>query len=250
MASKRTTKSNKRAEPKILYSDAHVMAVHKPAGYVIYKTNAQGKGQREERSLLDYLKHRFRDASNAPHPVHRLDKWTCGVVLFAKSPMVAAKLQMAFKSRKVKKSYLAVVMGQLAKSTTWTTKVEDSKGSKMLSAKSQVKLLLSEMHRSKVYENTPPEALDGIPRLSLIRVFPESGRFHQIRQQCAKAGHPIIGDPDYADSAAQKMAPQLALVSESIEFVHPINRRLMIIKTIPDERLKRWIEYQFPSVRI
>ncbi len=225
-------------EPKILYSDAHLLAVHKPAGYVIYKSR---QDESLEKSLVDYLTHRFSSGDKKPLPVHRLDKLTCGIVLFAKSPMVASKLQMQFQSRKIFKTYLAVVLGKVPKSTTWVTKVADAKGTRMQTAKSNVKVVMSDLYRTD----------DDIEQaISVIRVDPETGRFHQIRQQCAQASHPILGDPLYGNVLSKKISPQLALVSERVEFMHPIHRKVMKFQTTPDSKLKKWLEHQFPTLRL
>jgi|GEM_PF-3798801 len=225
-------------EPKILFSDTHLMAVHKPSGYVIYKSR---QDESLERSLVDYLGHRFNSGDRKPLPVHRLDKFTCGVVLFAKSPLVAAKLQMQFQARKIEKTYLAIVLGKVPKHTTWVTQVKDAKGARMQTAKSSVKVVMSDLYRTDEDFEQP---------LTVIRVLPQSGRFHQIRQQCAQANFPILGDPMYGTAKSRKMAPQLALVAEKLEFLHPITRRPLRIKTTPDQKLKRWIEYQFPSLSL
>ncbi len=192
---------------QVLFLDNHLLVVHKPAGMLV-------QGDRTgDPTLLDlgraYLKETFRKPGNVYLAiVHRLDRPTSGVLLFARTSKAAGRLAEQFRNRRVRKIYRAVVEGKVAAEGTLTH------------------LLLRREGRSRVVEEGGREARLSFRRLgyakgiSLIEVELLTGRHHQIRVQFAHTGHPVIGDFRYG-SKIRFGDRALALHARSLTIHHP-----------------------------
>lgn len=195
---------------EIVHEDHEVLVVSKPNGLL----SVPGKGSHLADCLISRIQAAF------PHAllVHRLDRDTSGVMVFALSPHAQRHLGLQFEKRQVKKTYVARVWGAVAgKAGTvdlpltvdWPNrpkqKVDHENGRKAV----------TEWRRLKVAD---PE--------SRLRLFPQTGRSHQLRVHCLALGHPILGDPFYAEGAAREF-PRLMLHSESLRFRHPDGGRTL-----------------------
>ncbi len=155
----------------ILYEDAHVVAVDKPAGMLVHR----GWGV-DELPLLQRLREQI---GQRVHPAHRLDRATSGVILFAKSSTVAARLQEQFAGRSVVKKYLALCRGNDPALRLVDHPLAQEKGEEKKPAVTEFRLL---GHHG---------------RYGLYEAIPLTGRVHQIRRHLKHASHPIIGDVRY-----------------------------------------------------
>lgn len=159
----------------ILHEDDELLVIDKPSGLLVHR----GIGRAEE-VLVDYVRDYLDDT---PRPVHRLDRGTSGVILFAKSREAAARLQADFQEGRVTKQYLALVRGVAPESGEIDNPVPRTEKGERVPAQSS-------FERIEIFEAEPRH-------LSLVRVQPHTGRFHQIRRHLKHIDHPLIGDANY-----------------------------------------------------
>ena len=153
---------------KTIYEDKDVLVIDKPAGMVV---------------------------DDIPRRVHRLDKDTSGVLLIAKNDKALEFLQKQFKERKVKKKYLALVIGNLKTNEgEISTLIGRSAGDKR---KQKVYLINEPGSRGKREAKTRYKVLQRFKDYDLIEIEPQTGRKHQIRTHFVYLGHPIAGDKLY-----------------------------------------------------
>lgn len=149
-----------------------------------------------------------------PHAllVHRLDRDTSGVMVFALSPHAQRHLGLQFEKRQIRKTYVARVAGAVQESAgeiDLPLIVDWPNRPKQMVDHENGRAALTEWKRLKVGEGE-----------SRLRLFPKTGRSHQLRVHCLAIGHPILGDPFYATGPARDH-PRLMLHSESLRFRHP-----------------------------
>lgn len=160
--------------PVILYETREMLIVDKPAGLAVH-----GSKRHEQDHLLGRIQALLRErrASYSTAPVHRLDLETSGPILFAKGRQAAGRLGQLFMDGAARKSYLALIAGELV-------------GAGRLESPVRAKGKLKEAA-------TDYRALTGFGDFTLVELELLSGRTHQIRQQLAAAGHPLVGDRRY-----------------------------------------------------
>ena len=188
----------------ILHDDHEVLLVDKPAGLL----SVPGKGP----DLADCLITRIQAVFPQALPVHRLDRDTSGVMIFALTPHAQRHLGLQFEKRQTKKTYVARVAGQIAEKTGTI----------------DLPLIVDWPNRpkQKVDHETGKQAITdwrvvrSDPAETRIRLMPRTGRSHQLRVHMQAIGHPILGDPFYAEGAARDH-PRLMLHSETLQFRHP-----------------------------
>jgi 23S rRNA pseudouridine1911/1915/1917 synthase len=207
---------------EILFEDSDLAVINKPAGLVCHA----GAGARSG-TLVNALLHHFGPLetgdSQRPGIVHRLDKLTSGVMLIAKNLQAHRRLSEQFKSREVKKEYLALVHGKPlpAIGTIDMALGRDPKDRKKISVRARRKR--SAITHYQVSANYGP--------VSLLRVRIETGRTHQIRVHLAQKGHPIVGDVVYGGDRMRSLPAKLLataqdmrrpfLHSHRVQFSHP-----------------------------
>ena len=195
-------------ELPILYEDAHIVAVNKPAGVM---THPDGKSTEE--TVSDWFLARYPASSDVgetqilpdgtelrrPGVVHRLDRETSGVLVLAKTPKAHALLKEAFQSREVKKTYLAFVYGvpKEKKGVIEFSIGRSRKDFRLRSAQPKAKGTLREaVTRYEVMGE------DTNGKHALLYCYPETGRTHQIRVHLKAIHHPVVGDTLYAPNHA------------------------------------------------
>ncbi|SPF79201.1 Ribosomal large subunit pseudouridine synthase A [Aliiroseovarius pelagivivens] len=197
----------------ILHHDHELLLVDKPSGLL----SVPGKGEH----LADCLIARVQAVFPEALLVHRLDRDTSGVMVFALTPHAQRHLGLQFEKRQVKKTYLARVFGR----------VEEREGTVDLP------LLVDWPNRPKQhvdFENGKPAVTDWKvlryeENATRMRLFPQTGRSHQLRVHMLELGHPILGDPFYATGEALN-APRLMLHAESLRLRHPDGGKGLTIK--------------------
>jgi 23S rRNA pseudouridine955/2504/2580 synthase len=236
----------------VIYRDDHIIALNKPPGL----PTQGGSGQtRHVDGLAEALKFGLEDK---PRLVHRLDKDTSGVLILARTRLVAKALTEAFRHRDTRKIYWAAVAGVphprmgtirfgLVKAPGHGSKGE---GEKMLA-----------VH---------PRDVDGTPgakrattdyavlsalgtRLAWVAMVPITGRTHQLRAHMAEIGHPIVGDGKYGGSGQENLGDgwgaqlggeisrKLHLHARSLSLVHPVTRnRLNLVAPLPEHMQRTW----------
>ncbi|TZG33688.1 pseudouridylate synthase [Halomonas eurihalina] len=208
----------------ILHHDDHLIAVHKPAGMLVHRS-ALARGERH--FLLQTLRDQI---GQRVYPVHRLDRPTSGLMVFALDPETASQLADAFAAQRVAKRYLAVVRGQgpEAERLDYALREEDGRRPK---AEMPAREARTEVQRLDSVEL--PVRVDRYPsaRYSLMEARPLTGRRHQIRRHLSRRGYPIIGDAKHGKGvhnrffAEQLDCPRLLLAAVGLEFEHPVDGR-------------------------
>ena len=178
----------------VLYRDEHLVAVNKPSGLLVH------------RSPIDRIETRFalqlvRDQiGQRVYPVHRLDKPTSGVLLFALSPEVARQLSGQIADHSVLKTYIAVVRGYCPQAGEVDHAIRDRPDRFADRDRTRERPAQEALTRYRCLATAEiPIAVDRYPRsrYSLVELKPVQGRKHQLRRHMKHLGHPIIGDAKY-----------------------------------------------------
>ncbi len=200
----------------ILYEDNHLLAVNKPAGL------ATQSSEHNSNSLEEEAKAYIKEAKQKPqgvylHAIHRLDKPTSGVVLFAKTSKSLSRLQEMMRKHEMKKIYLALVEGTL----------KNPKGTLRHN-------LIHDEHKAIVSSAGKPcelhyETVATIDGNTLVAIELITGRYHQIRAQFQAIHHPVLGDKKYGCHKPFH-SDTIALHHHSLTFTHPVTHALLEIK--------------------
>jgi tRNA pseudouridine32 synthase/23S rRNA pseudouridine746 synthase len=202
------------AEDKhIIFEDEHLLALNKPSGLL----SVPGRGDH----LSDCAEARAKAHDRNARTVHRLDMDTSGLLLFGKGAETHRRLSSLFAERKVTKRYLAWVDGR----------VEPESG--------EIDLPLMTdwpnrpLQKVDVEEGKPAltrwHVLERQASATLLALFPETGRTHQLRLHCAAIGHAILGDRFYAAPNICQRAGRLQLHAERLDFPHPMTDEKMTL---------------------
>jgi 23S rRNA pseudouridine1911/1915/1917 synthase len=198
---------------EILFEDNHCLAVVKPSG--VPSTHFDGRTETVDRAVKAYLKEKYQKPGNVfLGVVHRLDKPTSGVLLFARTSKAAARLSEQFRDNAVEKVYWAVVEGELKQDVGslehWLRKDEDAGRVEVVAPNTKgARLARLDFQRKAVHGG-----------LTLLEVRPQTGRTHQLRVQLANLGYPIYGDAKYG--AVHTFGDAVGLHARSLTFLHPI----------------------------
>jgi RluA family pseudouridine synthase len=195
---------------EIIYEDGDILVVDKPTGLLTVATDKE-KSRTAYFILTDYVRKGCRRSKNRIFVVHRLDRETSGVLVFAKTE--EAKLFLQSRWKETKKKYLAIVHGRLEKrSETITTYLVENKAHGVYSSSNPTIGRLS---------HTAYEVLKQTKDFALLEVDLLTGRKHQIRVHLADIGHPVVGDQRYGKG--DKVHKRLALHAKSISLQHPFS---------------------------
>lgn len=207
---------------QILYEDQEVVVIYKPEGLLSVATDNE-----VFRTAHDYLKRR--SPNRRVFPVHRLDKDTSGVMVFAYTQEAKTHLKDQFEKHTIHREYRAIVSGHLEeKKGKWESFLIEDSNYRMHETKSQEGAQLA---------ITFYEVLQETRRLSLVKFILKTGKKNQIRVQAAQRGHPVIGDVKYGPE--NDTFPRLALHAMVLEFVHPKkNKKLSFSYPFPKELAK------------
>jgi 23S rRNA pseudouridine1911/1915/1917 synthase len=178
------------SEIPVVYEDEHLLAVNKPPQLNVYPTRRHRAG-----SLIELVHQRERDSESPgipPSPCHRLDRETSGLLLFSRNRPTRVELQRQFEEREVEKSYLALVEGEIEGDEGCIDRpIERDTESKV---EIRGRAVEGGGGQPAVTRWRVRERLEG---RTLVELFPETGRQHQLRIHLATLGHPIVGDKLY-----------------------------------------------------
>ncbi|HRI28094.1 MAG TPA: pseudouridine synthase [Chitinophagales bacterium] len=199
----------------VLYADDDLIAVNKPNGLLVHKTSIAADATEFALQLVR------NQTGKHVYPVHRLDRATSGVLLFAFSPPVQAALNTAFENRQIQKTYLATVRGFTPQHGTINRPLNKDPQSPRLEAITLYK-------RLDTIEL--PYQMGNYPyvRYSWVSIQPLTGRMHQIRRHFNFINHPVVGDLPHGDYRHNHLfrdvfnCPFLLLHAYDISFLHPI----------------------------
>jgi RluA family pseudouridine synthase len=205
----------------ILHEDKDILVVDKPAGLLTIATSTE-KVQTAYFILTDHVRAGSGKSRERVFIVHRLDRETSGVLLFAKNPTAKFRLQDGW--TETEKHYLAAVHGRLTKkSDTITSHLVENTVHRVYSTRDAKKGKLS---------RTAYRVLEEAKGMTLLDIQPLTGRKHQIRVHLADIGHPVVGDKKYGKENDNRS--RLALHARSISFPHPTTgKRLTVEAVVP-----------------
>lgn len=199
----------------ILYEDNHLIAVNKAAGDLV-QGDKTGDVPLPDR-IKTYLKEKYNKPGNVfCGVIHRLDRPTTGVVLFARTSKGLERMNAAFKNRKTSKRYWALVEGELV--TEGTLEHYLKKNPKTNKAVAFKREETGAKHAKLSYT-----VLRAGERYTLVEVDLHTGRHHQIRAQFSSIGHPIKGDVKYGARRGEK-DKSICLHAHSLSFEHPTTK--------------------------
>ena len=196
----------------ILYEDEFIIAVNKPSGLLTVSTD-KIKDKTLFKEVSDYVKKN--NKNNKVFIVNRIDKDTSGIVVFAKSERVKETLQSKWNDIVMVRKYVAVVEGIIDEKGTIKSYLTENKEHIVYSSKSG-KLSITDYERVKYNNN-----------YSMLNVYLSTGRKNQIRVHMKDIHHPVVGDSKYGNKYS--LINRLMLHSEYIEFINPINNKIIKI---------------------
>ncbi len=219
---KKVVKKNRVEKPKIdiIYEDEDFIAINKPEGVLAVEN------EKEKEScylyVSEYLK--MNGKGERPFVIHRIDKETSGVLVFAKNPYIQSKLRLEWNDFVVLREYIAVVSG-----------VMDKKSDRIICNLLEDKNNMVYVARGKDGKQsiTNYEVLKTDNKNSMLKVVIETGRKNQIRVVLKSLGHPILGDLKYGDGSSP-LIKRLALHASKLVFKHPFkNKEISLLAKTP-----------------
>ncbi len=216
----------------ILYRDEHLIAINKPAGLLVHRSAVD---RHETRFALQLLRDQI---GQRVYPLHRLDKPTSGVLLFALHPEAAARLTAAFTAGDVSKRYLAVVRGHTPEQAVIDYPLQeqlDRASDAQAQQNKPAQTAITEYQRLASAELPHPVGRYPSARYSLIAATPLTGRKHQIRRHMKHIFHPVIGDTTHGDGKHNAFfrerlhCHRLLLAAVKLAFTHPYSQQSITI---------------------
>ena len=199
-------------EIRILYRDERLLLVDKPPGMMVHRNGWEPKAPSCVHNLAGILGRKILN-------VHRLDRATSGVMVFALDPDAADAVAAQFREREVRKRYISVVRGHLTERREINTPLKDRRG-RELPARSVV---------VPICRTIVPEPVGAYREAwySLVEIEIESGRRHQVRRHLSSIAHPVVGDKEHGDGKNNRLVAgrfgtgELLLRAVSLRFRHP-----------------------------
>ena len=226
----------------VIYEDNHVIVVLKPQNIL-----SQGD-ETGDMSLLDMVKDYIKEKYNKPGNVyvglvHRLDRPTGGVMVFAKTSKAAARLTEQLKNKEFSKKYLAVVVG---KPKYKSSRLEHFLKKDEITNKVRVCSRTSDGAKQAILEYKTIETVD---KVSFVDVKILTGRSHQIRVQMSEIGGPVFGDVKYGGDTLAK-GHNLALWAYELSFIHPTTRKKMTFNYLPSTNMVPWNVFKTQIIKL
>jgi len=214
---------------EVVYEDEFFAIINKPAGIIV----SGNQFRTIENALLYNLKKsKELDALGKMRAVHRLDSPTSGLLIIAKTASAHLHFSILFEKKKIQKRYQAIVMGKL-----------EGEGS--------IDFLIEEKNASTFYQSKFIVPSIKNKFLTLVDLFPKTGRTHQLRIHLSKLGFPILGDDLYGTEGLILKHKGLFLCAVELNFSHPKTKETMVVqidapnkfKTLMEREAKRWKKY-------
>jgi RluA family pseudouridine synthase len=215
---------------EVVYEDDYLAVIHKPAGVIV----SGNRFRCIENALPGNLKASAQaDALPAPLAIHRLDGLTSGLLITAKTYGAHRSMGAQMQARTIQKEYTALVMGDPVPEGEWHTPIEGK----------------AALTRYEVLQSWP-SLRSG--HLSLLRLYPATGRTHQLRIHLSQAGFPILGDALYGPEGQVLKHKGLFLCATGLKFVHPVKGEVLELtidappkfRTFPAAEERRFFKYQ------
>ena len=229
----------------ILYQDAHLVAVNKPGGLLVHRSAID---RRETRFALQLIRDQI---GRRVWPVHRLDKPTSGILLFALDLGTARRMMEIFQNNEATKTYTAVVRGYTDERghidyplREEPDKMTDGKARRNKPAQTAV----TDYQRLNTIELPFAVGRYSTTRYSLLSVTPHTGRKHQIRRHMKHIFHPVVGDTTHGDGRQNNFfrerfdCHELLLAATRLSLPHPCSGQRLTITARPGEMFRHILE--------
>jgi len=231
-----------------LYEDEWLLAVHKPAGLLVHRSPID---KHETEFALQHA--RALNGGGHVYPVHRLDRPTSGVLLFAKDADTARELGLAMMAGQMHKTYQAMVRGWPADSGLIDHPLREEPEDRRLKGVEQPAREARTRFRTLATTEIPV-AIERYPssRYALVELYPETGRKHQLRRHMKHINHPIIGDANHGRGRHNRYFAErfgqgrLMLAATRLALTHPICGEALVIESEPESSFQRLLSI-FPS---
>jgi 23S rRNA pseudouridine1911/1915/1917 synthase len=216
----------------VLYEDDQMVVVNKPAGMVVHPAPGNERG-----TLVNALLGRYRNLpgeGERPGIVHRLDKDTSGLIVVARTPESVTALAGAFKRREVRKEYLTLLTGVM--------RPAEGAINAMIGRDPRYRQRMAVLATGGREAHTLYRTEEQLGGYSLVRVFPESGRMHQIRVHFSAAGHPVVGDAVYGRPTRALPIRRQFLHAARLRLHHPTTGAALDFEAPLPEDLQRVLD--------
>ena len=220
---------------QLIHRDDHLLAMHKPAGLLVHRSPID---RHETEFALQYA----RELNDGEHvyPVHRLDRPTSGLLLFARDADTASRLGQALMAGEIQKTYLAMVRGWTPERGVIDEPLRDKAIDRRDTREQVMREARTRYRRLAITEI--PVAIEGYvsSRYSVVELQPETGRQHQLRRHLQHISHPIIGDTNYGRTrhnhyfAERFGGGRLMLAATALSFQHPATGTAMTLTAAPE----------------
>ncbi len=216
---------------EILYRDDLLVAVNKPAGLLVHRSDLD---RHETRFALQIVRDMM---GRHVYPVHRLDRPTSGVLLFALSPEAARDVAAAFEARRVEKRYLALVRGVIGEAGCVDHPLAEEPDRRLPGpvGPAEPQEAVTGYRRLAETEIAVAVGRHASARYSLAELCPHTGRRHQLRRHMKHLSHPIIGDTTYGDGCHNRLfrddlgCRRLLLHAAELAFPHPESGATVVV---------------------
>ena len=209
---------------RIIYEDDALIVVEKKNGLLTVPYNPKSSEMTAYSILKDYV--RKQSNRNTVHVVHRLDRETSGLLVFAKSPELQEYMRTYWRQLVTKRTYVALVEGKLAqkegKITSWLT---ENPHTAMVSSSPVDNGGQLAITNYKVLQELESGLENQESEISLVELNLETGRTNQIRVHMASVGHPVVGDRKYGHGNDSSPVDRLCLHARILEFIHPMTEK-------------------------
>jgi tRNA pseudouridine65 synthase len=219
---------------EIIYQDQQFVAINKPHGLLVHRS-------RIAKDATEFALQLLRDQiGQSVFPVHRLDRKTGGVLLFALDEQVHKRTQELFASNLVRKEYLAIVRGFTEDSVEIDYPLRKENGTLQEAYTSFTTLARTEL--------PIPFGRYQTSRYSLLKVMPRTGRMHQIRKHLSHIYHPIIGDRPHGCNKQNRFFKErwqmdtMLLHAQKLEFIHPVTNEITCIRANLQSEFQRMMK--------
>ena len=196
---------------EVVHADHAILVLNKPSGLL----TVPGRGPEKQDCLSKRVQSRYPDALI----VHRLDRDTSGLVVFARGLPAQRALNLAFEQRRVDKRYTAVVTGQLPTDDQW----HEINLPMLVDWPNRPKRTINHAEGQSALTRWRCTAVNAVDNTSRVELEPVTGRTHQLRVHMQAIGHPMVGDTLYAPPDVQAQSNRLLLHSGMLSFPHPVS---------------------------
>lgn len=233
----------------IVYEDSDILVLNKPSGISVHPIRDFSSPNGASKTLIEFVLDKYPEIKKVgdhsiseqqslrPGLVHRLDKETSGLILVAKNQKAFEYFKNLFKTRQIKKTYLALVYGQLKEKNGRIELPLGKIGTK------QTTRLIGKKELKERAAITDYEVIKEFADYSLLQVYPQTGRTHQIRIHLKAIGHPLVCDPIYGgkNHLCPAELARLFLHAQKLEFKH-LTRQNLVLEVDPPEELTNFLK--------